>query len=36
VFVLAMGAAALFSLHWRRVEMPAFLRPLPPAGEAAS
>ncbi|MEN3271933.1 MAG: hypothetical protein V7636_694 [Actinomycetota bacterium] len=41
VFVLAVGAAALFRIHWSRVETPAFLRPppsLPPeaeGGEAA-
>jgi hypothetical protein len=30
VFVLAVGAAALFRIHWSRVETPAFLRPPPP------
>jgi hypothetical protein len=30
VFVLAVGAAALFRIHWARVETPAFLRPPPP------
>jgi hypothetical protein len=36
VFVLAMGAAAQFGLHWRRIETPAFLRPLPPTDDAAA
>ena len=30
VFVLAVGAAALFRLHWARVDTPAFLQPPPP------
>lgn len=33
VFVLALGAAALFRVHWARVETPAFLRPPPPPAE---
>jgi len=30
VFVLALGAAVLFRIHWARVETPAFLQPPPP------
>ncbi|MEA3056235.1 MAG: hypothetical protein QOD30_1667 [Actinomycetota bacterium] len=33
VFVLAVGAAALFRIHWARVDTPAFLRPPPPPAE---
>jgi hypothetical protein len=36
VFVLAVGAAALFWTHWSRVETPAFLRPLSPADDAVA
>jgi hypothetical protein len=36
VFVLAVGAAALFRLHWARIETPAFLRPPPPAAPEVS
>jgi hypothetical protein len=36
VFVLAVGAAALFRIHWSRVETPAFLRPPPPAAPDVS
>jgi len=35
VLVLALGAAALFRIHWARVETPAFLRPPPPMPPAA-
>ena len=34
--VLALGAAALFRVHWSRVEVPAFLRPTPPTEEAVA
>ena len=33
LFVLGVGSAALFRIHWSRVDMPAFLRPTPPPGE---
>ncbi|MEA3018732.1 MAG: hypothetical protein QOI47_256 [Actinomycetota bacterium] len=34
--VLGLGAAALFRIHWSRVEMPAFLRPIPPSAEGTA
>jgi hypothetical protein len=33
VFVLAVGAASLFRIHWGRVDTPAFLRPPPPPAD---